>query len=141
MHVSGGGDGGDEGGAFEGDRERETGRRVGQTYQTKTNRAREPQILRITLDFGVRKEECHCDESTDDHGAAAAPEVLGPAHVAREDGAGDGAEVGEGVVAPDLAVGEAAELRAAGADVDWEEDVVEGVGEADEELGIISCGL
>ena len=102
-----------------------------ETYQTETNRARKPQVLRITLDLRVREKERHRDESADDHRAAAAPEVLGPAHVAGEDGAGDGAEVGEGVVAPDFAVGEAAELGAAGADVDWEEDVVEGVGEAD----------
>ena len=102
-----------------------------ETHQAKANRARKPQILRITLDFGVREKERHRNESTDYHGTAAAPEVLGLAHVAGEDGAGDGAEVGEGVVAPDFAVGEAAELGAAGADVDGEEDVVEGVGEAD----------
>jgi hypothetical protein len=103
----------------------------GSTYQAKTDRARETQVLRIALDLRVREKERHRDQGTYDHRAAAAPEVLGPAHVAGEDGAGDGAEVGEGVVAPDLAVGEAAELGAAGADVDGQEDVVEGVGEAD----------
>jgi hypothetical protein len=130
MHVSDGGDRViDEEHSKE--TERETGRRAVQTYQAKTNRASKPQVLRITFDLRVREKERHRDESADDHRAAAAPEVLGPAHVAGENGAGDGAEVGEGVVAPDLAVGEAAELCAAGADVDWEEDVVEGVGEAD----------
>jgi len=103
----------------------------GSTYQAKTNGACKPQVLRITLDLGVREKERHRDQSTYDHRAATAPEVLGLAHVAGEDGAGNGAEVGEGVVAPDLAVGEAAELRAAGADVDGQEDVVEGIGEAD----------
>jgi hypothetical protein len=87
--------------------------------------------LRITLDLSIREEERHRDKSAYDHRAAATPKVLGFAHVAGEDGAGDGAKVGEGVVAPDFAVGEAAELGAAGADVDGEEDVVEGIGEAD----------
>jgi hypothetical protein len=117
----GGGDGGRDGGILNAE---------GGAYQAETDRAREPQVLRITLDLRVREEERHRDQRAYDHRAAAAPEVFGFAHEPCQDGAGDGAEVGDGVVAPDLAVGEAAELGAAGADVDWEEDVVEGVGEA-----------
>ena len=74
-------------------------------HQTETNSARETQVLRITLDFSVSEEKRHRDQSADDHCAAAAPEVFGFAHEACEDGAGDRAEVGDGVVAPDLAVG------------------------------------
>lgn len=104
------------------------------SYQAKANSARESQVMCIALHFSVGEKEHHRDQSAYDHRAAAAPEVLGFAHEACQDGAGDRAEVADGVVAPDFAVAEAAELCAAGADVDGEEDVVEWVGEADEEL-------
>jgi hypothetical protein len=90
--------------------------------------------LGVALDFRVCKEESHGDESADNHGATSAPEVLGATHVACQDGTRDGTQVGDGVVAPDFAVCKAAELSATGADVDWEEDVVERVGETNEEL-------
>jgi hypothetical protein len=103
-------------------------------YQAETNSASEAQILSVALDFRVRKEECHGDQSADDHRASSAPEELGATHEAGQDGTGDGAQVGEGIVAPDLTVGETAELGATGADVDWEEDVVKRVGKSNEEL-------
>ena len=53
------------------------------SHQAETNRARETQVLRIILHFGVREEERHRDQSTYDHRAAAAPEVFGFAHEAR----------------------------------------------------------
>jgi hypothetical protein len=74
------------------------------TYQTEADGAGEAQILSIALDFCVREEESHGDEGADDHCAAAAPEVLGSTHVACQYGAWDGAQVGDGVVAPDFAV-------------------------------------
>jgi len=106
----------------------------GGTYQAEADGASEAEILGIALDFGVGEEKCHGDQGADDHCAAPAPEVLGATHEAGQDGTGDGAQVGDGVVAPDLAVGETTELGAARADVDGEEDVVERVGEADEKL-------
>jgi hypothetical protein len=78
--------------------------REGDTYQAEADGAGEAQVLGVALDFCVREEESHGDESADDHCAAAAPEVLGPAHVACQDGAWDGAQIGDGIVAPDLAV-------------------------------------
>jgi hypothetical protein len=94
--------------------------------------------LGVALDFGVGEEECHGDQSADDHGATSAPEPLGATHEAGQDGTGNGAQVGDGVVAPDFAVSEATELGAAGPDVDGEEDVVERIGKADEKLWWLS---
>ena len=82
----------------------------------------------IALDFGVGEEESHCDQSADDHSAASAPEVFGATHEAGQDRTWDGAEVGDGIVAPDLAVSETTKFGATSADVDGEEDVVERVG-------------
>ena len=63
----GGGDGGRDGGILNAE---------GGAYQAETNRARESQILRITLDLRVREEECHRDRCAYDHRAATAPEEL-----------------------------------------------------------------
>lgn len=90
--------------------------------------------MSVALDFGVGEEESHSDQSSDDHGAAPAPEVLRATHEAGQDGTRDGTQVGNGIVAPDLTVGKATKLGTTGSDVDWEEDVVERVSKADKKL-------
>lgn len=94
------------------------------TYQAEADSAGEAQILSIALDFGVREEEGHSHESTDDHRATSAPEELRATHVACQDWTWDRAQIGEGVVAPDLTIGKTTELGTASANVDREEDVV-----------------
>jgi hypothetical protein len=51
------------------------------TYQAEADGAGKAQVLGVALDFCVREEESHGDESADDHCAAATPEVLGATHV------------------------------------------------------------
>lgn len=108
------------------------------TNQAEADSAGEAKILSIALDFGVGEEESHGDQSADDHRAASAPEVLGATHEAGQNGTWDGAQVGDGIIAPNLAVGETTQLSAASADIDWEEDVVERVGESNEKLWKLS---
>lgn len=64
--------------------------------QTEADRTIEPEVLCVGLDLRVRKEEGHRDQRTDDHGATAAPEEAGLAHVSRQDWRRNGAGVGCG---------------------------------------------
>ena len=71
------------------------------------DQASEGDVLHRSLHRSVGEEESHTYQSADDHGVLAAK--LGVAHEAGHDGAGDAADVGDGVVAPRLK-GRAVEL-------------------------------
>lgn len=88
------------------------------THQTKIQRTRKPRVLRIRAHLRIRKKERHGEHGADDHGAAAAPEIAAVAHETREDGRGHAREVGRSVVLPGFALADAAELGAAGFEVD-----------------------
>jgi len=113
----------------------------GWMYQAEADGASEAKVLGVALYFGVGEEESHGDQGPDDHGAASAPEVLGATHEASQDGTGNGAQVGDGVVAPNLAVGETTKFSATSTDIDGEEDVVERVSKSDEKLWSLLVSL
>lgn len=74
--------------------------RGGGTYQAEADGAGEAEILRVRAHLRVGEEEGHGDQRADDHGASPAPEEATLTHEACEDGAGDGAQIRDGVVAP-----------------------------------------
>lgn len=69
-------------------------------YQEEAYAACESQILRVIPDLSVCEKESHGDERADDHGSSSAPEEFASAHEACQDRRGDGACVGDGIVAP-----------------------------------------
>ena len=131
-----------------------THRGRGRTYQTETDTASECHVLSIVADLRVREEKRHGDEGANDlstisltlisssltsgkiyHCPSPTPEEPAFAHVAGQDRARDGAEIGYCVISPLNRGGRLTERGSASRQVRREEHVVQRVSETDQKPG------